>query len=156
MRDGQGICQSRKWRTGAHKGEVIPWDGKVVKERHHPPAGDMTLHRHEEARLLCQRCPVLDACENYLSDMEKRGISVNGVVAGRYSDTPPGGWEKGPAKIPSADINEQQTTCRACREPMWPQITAPERVAKQGGRQHKGEGLCDLCHPRFARQVRKQ
>lgn len=156
IEEGEGICQKHKWREKAAAGDPLPWDSRLGYERRTDSPTDAAARRHEQARRLCQRCPILDACEHYLSDMERAGISVDGIVAGRYSDTPPGNWKHGPAKLPSGNEEGVQTRCRACRAPMWPQATNPARIADLGGPQHAGEGLCEPCFTQFARHVRKR
>lgn len=152
----EGICQKRKWRQAAKHGEITPWEARTGAERRRGDEPDRTMARHERARELCHRCPALDACERYLSAMEKAGICISGIVAGRYSDTPPGNWKNGPARLPKGDEEERQTACRACHAPMWPQATPQARVTTLGGAQHAGEGLCGDCYPKFARHVRKR
>lgn len=156
IEEEQGICQATTWREAAAQGDPMPWESRFGYERRKEGVCEATERRHAHARKLCQRCPVLEACEHYLSDMERAGIGVDGVVAGRYSDTPAHGWVDGPKRQPSGDEEGMQTRCLACRAPMWPQATNPERVALHGGAQHAGEGLCDQCYPKFARHVRKR
>ena len=143
----RGICQQPKWRYKAHSGEMIPWD-----------ATDKTVLReslHAKARVLCAACPVLEACESYLADMERAGICVAGVVAGRYSDLFPNSVSgTGPRKLPDADDPERQTTCRGCGERMWPQCTPPALIVETPAPQHQGEGLCNDCYPQLSRTNR--
>ncbi|MBA1834149.1 hypothetical protein [Corynebacterium wankanglinii] len=155
IEEGEGICQKNTWREAARRGEELPWDSRLGYERRGTSL-DVTTARHDRARGLCQCCPVLEACEQYLSDMERAGVGVDGVIAGRYSDTPTRGWNSGPKKLPPAPYEGQQTHCRACRTAMWPQAADPELVATQGGPRHLGEGLCEHCYPRFARHGRRR
>ena len=155
IEDGLGICQRHTWREAALHGEELPWDSRLGYERR-GLSNDATATRHARARGLCQCCPLLDACERYLSDMEQAGVGIDGIIAGRYSDTPDHGWDTGPKKLPPAPREGVQTHCRACREAMWPQATDPDRVATQGGPRHVGEGLCEHCYPRFTRHSRRR
>ena len=147
-----GTCQRREWLRKRARGETIPWDST-----------DKTTMRdeaHTKARVLCASCPVLEACEAYLAAMERAGISVAGVVAGRYSDLPSSGVRStAPKSLPRASATEQQTTCRGCGKRMWPQCTEPARIAVRPAPQHQGEGLCDVCWPdmhRFRRRVEEE
>lgn len=154
--DGQGICQQPKWRDAAEGGAGMPWDSQLPSDGRGEKGKQTADKRHNLARKLCQRCPILDACERYLSDTERAGVRVDGVVAGRYSDTPSYGWILGPAHIPDGNEKGRQTNCRACGGPMWPQVTSPEKAQRLGGHRHIGEGLCELCYPRFARHMRRR
>ncbi|MCQ4611874.1 hypothetical protein [Corynebacterium sp. CCUG 51687] len=143
----QGTCQRRKWRRKANQGERIPWDSadKVV----------IRDPEHAKARLLCASCPALEACENYLADKERAGVSVAGVVAGRYCDLPAARASLLPPKVlPRPEVAEQQSHCRGCGALMWPQCTPPARVAASEAPQHQGEGLCENCYPHLSRTNR--
>lgn len=72
--------------------------------------------------------------------MERLGMRVDGVCAGRYSDVPPRGGAK----------TFVQTTCRVCGCEMKPQV-----VGEEGDTVHQGEGLCGRCYPVFSRKIRK-
>lgn len=140
-----GVCQ--RWRRKAGKGEAIPWDSfdKAVLRK---PA-------HEQARLLCATCPALEACEADLSEAERAGKSIAGVVAGRYCDLPAARASLSPPKVlPRPEVAEQQSHCRGCGELMWPQCTPPARVAASNAPQHHGEGLCENCYPHLSRTAR--
>lgn len=142
-----GICQQSKWQRKAHGGEIIPWDSI--------PYADKREAAHAKARVLCASCPVLEACERYLSDMERAGVCVAGVVAGRYCDLLPNSVSgAGPQRLPPADAPERQTTCRGCGQRMWPQRASPQRVAETPAPQHQGEGLCNDCYPHLSRTNR--
>lgn len=154
--EGQGICQQEKWRDAAVYGAGMPWDSRLHRDGRGEQAKEAVAKRHNLARQLCQRCPLLEACERYLSATERAGIRVDGVVAGRYSDTPSHGWILGPAHIPDGNEEGRQTNCRACGQPMWPQVVSPERATERGGQRHVGEGLCEICFPRFARHNRRR
>lgn len=140
----EGICQRRKWRRKASKGERIPWDSADKAVVRDP--------EHAKARLLCAQCPALEACEAYLADKERAGVSVAGVVAGRYCDLAAARASLLPPKVlPRPEVAEQQSHCRGCGALMWPQCTPPERVATSAAPQHQGEGLCDACWPQMHR-----
>lgn len=148
-----GVCQTERWRKALRRGEIIPWDARVSTERKDAKP-DTALERQEYARALCARCPVLEACERMLSDKEKLGECVLGVVAGRFSDVTPEGWKSGPKRLPTHPVDGRQTHCRACGKAMWPQGTAPRKVAASSSPQHRGEGLCASCYPQFSRAAR--
>lgn len=156
IEEGQGICQQRKWRASAIKGKPLPWDARLPADGHGAAAKKRAHARHDRAREICNRCPIIDACERYLAAAERAGIRVDGVVAGRYSDAPTYGWMTGPKNMPTGNEEGRQTTCRACREPMWPQIISDEKARQRGGKKHVGEGLCNQCYPHFARHVRRR
>ena len=119
---------------------ISPWDGRCPNE-----GTDEVQARHDIARLQCHRCPLLAACEKALSDMEKQGLRVDGVMAGRYSDV----------LIASAERDFTQTHCRGCKTPLRPQGgPSRNRTLPAGTSQHLGEGLCEQCYPRLARAVR--
>lgn len=121
--------------------DVSPWDGS-----HPGESSEDVLARHEEARLRCHHCPLLEACERALSDMEKQALRVDGVMAGRYSDV---------AAYSNAERRYVQTTCRGCHTHLRPQGNVSyKRKLPAGARDHRGEGLCDQCYPRLARAVR--
>lgn len=119
---------------------ISPWDGRAPNE-----AREAVLARHEIARVQCQRCPLLTACERALSDMEKQSLRVDGVMAGRYSDV----------ATHSGEHEFAQLRCRGCNAPLLPQGgTHNRRKVPLGARQHLGEGLCEECYLRLARAVR--
>lgn len=120
-----GICQRAEHRTDRPK----LWDPRAQGET--PAQRD---YRHRQARLLCRQCPMLRACEEYLSQLERDSISIVGVVAGRYPDY---------YRTGVSNIEEVQTCCRICQKPM---IRQGKRATKRK-RQHKGEGLCSKCWP---------
>ena len=137
-----GVCL--RWRRKAGKGEAIPWDS-FDKAVDRDPA-------HAKARVLCAQCPELEACEADLSEAERAGKSIAGVVAGRYCDLPAARASLAPPKVlPRPEVVEQQSHCRGCGALMWPQCTPPRRVAESTAPQHKGEGLCDECWPQMHR-----
>lgn len=145
----EGICQQKKWRRKVRSGELIPWDTTGSTE--------LREAAHAKARMLCASCPALEACEAYLSDMERAGISVAGVVAGRYSDlalsaTP----SRKIKKLPEEDAVERQATCRGCGQRMWPQFATPDLIAQTPAPQHCGEGLCENCWPDMRRRSRNR
>lgn len=99
--------------------------------------------RHAQARMLCQSCPLLEACEAALSDLEVQGLGVDGVMAGRMSD------------VPGYGVVEKQDRCRVCGLRLQPQKrVAEKRRLLPGQRPHVGEGLCDRCYPEHHRQAR--
>lgn len=122
-------------------GKVSQWDGRQPQE----PTTSV-LARHERARLQCHHCPLLNACERALSEMEKKGLRVDGVMAGRYSDV---------LDYSKAERDLTQTNCRGCQATMRPQgrIGNSRRLPEQT-RQHAGEGLCEDCYPRLSRAAR--
>lgn len=126
-------CWNRKWPKG------LPWDGRRQGEE-----SDSVRARHAYARQECMRCPLLDACEAYLSDQETDGTRVDGITAGRYSDVNP--------HEPS-DVAFQQTTCRGCQESMRPQRTPAKPPRLTPRKKHRGEGLCQDCWPNLSRQA---
>lgn len=120
-----GICMRSRYR----KLKVSPWDSQVGKEK-----PEEVKRRQSEARLLCLRCPLLQECEQYLTDMECEGKHVSGVVAARYSDVIPHSFEN------------YQETCRGCSRPLRPHL--PKRRNQDPNCvQHQGEGLCRDCYP---------
>lgn len=146
--DTGGICQRPKYRRAIKRGEVIPWDA------HQPNTAYLaTKHRQEYARILCQQCPMLEACEQRLSHLERRGLSVDGIVAGRVSDVPSHLWQYIPRSLPKKAPGVL-THCRACGTNMWPQCAASDQVRASTAPQHKGEGLCDRCWPTHTRANR--
>lgn len=119
---------------------ISPWDGRAPKE-----ASEDVQKRHEYARTQCHRCPLLHACERALSDMEKKRLRVDGVMAGRYSDV----------ATNSGEDEFTQLHCRGCTTPLLPQGGIEHRrKVPHGARRHLGEGLCEQCYPRLARAVR--
>lgn len=149
MDDGVlGVCQRPENQSAP--GEPSLWESQMPWERRAKKAVDTFKARHVKARIECSRCPLLEPCERYLSDMEERGLRVDGVVAGRYSDVSQYGYSK-----PRDEIGNQ-SRCRVCREFMWPRAAPPDKLTPDIPRQHQGEGLCDLCHRRFSRQERRK
>ena len=139
--DAMGICQRRD--MAATDMQPSLWDAK----RDGADTVEDMLFRHRKARVYCHQCPLLDACEAMLSEHEKLGIAISGVVAGRYSDVSQGAVTQG--------ADPRQRTCRGCHEPMQPQHVAPRRRKKPlHVRIHVCEGLCDECYPRFSRAAR--
>ena len=127
------LCWYKRQSAG-----VSPWDGSHPRESY-----EEVFARHEEARLRCHRCPLLEACERALSDMEKQSLRVDGVMAGRYSDV---------IAYSNGERRFVQTTCRGCSTPLRPQgDVSNNRKFSAGARDHRGEGLCDQCYPRLAR-----
>lgn len=126
------ICRIRRRQMDADGVDL--WEGVVDKENFRKLEA-----RHVKARLLCARCPVLEECEEYLSDLERKGKRVDGVCAGRYSDVPPRGSARACVQL----------NCRTCGQPMAPQAEGvdPETT-------HQGEGLCGNCYPLFSRKTR--
>ena len=127
-----GICMRRENRGTATTPNL--WEAPRDQERM-----ASVVQRHQRARLLCRRCPLLDACESYLSATEKDGKRVGGVVAARYSDIRPA-WTE-----------EWQSACAGCGKPMRPQHVSQRSKPRKTARIHVGEGLCDDCYPRLRR-----
>ena len=143
-----GICQRPEHQSAP--GEPSLWESQMPWERRLKGQEDPVEARHAKARIECASCPLLEPCESYLADLEERGLSVDGVVAGRYSDAFQKGWTR------PRDRSWTQARCRVCSELMWPRATPPEKITPELPRQHQGEGLCDRCHPRFSRQARRR
>lgn len=152
-----GVCQRREHK--AQQGQPSLWDPKHPKDQKHKGApANAWIDRHYKARLLCHTCPLLDACESYLSDCEKNNIHVAGVIAGRYCDVHYLGTPGSHRIRPRPEDQERQVTCRACGKLMWPQ-----RNREQGFNhripydnvQHVGEGLCETCYLTHSRKKRK-
>lgn len=133
-----GLCWMEENRPPA--GRPSPWDG-----RWHGEKAEMVLRRHQVARLACAQCPRLEDCEATLSDFEKEGAGVDGIMAGRLCDVVVHGGN--PVAI--------QSHCRACREKMQPQAKAPKGKVLHHERFHVGEGMCNKCHPQFSRAARR-
>ncbi|EEI16333.1 hypothetical protein HMPREF0298_1919 [Corynebacterium lipophiloflavum DSM 44291] len=114
------------------------WDGRRPKE-----PTQQVHDRHTEAKLLCRRCPLLTACERALSDLERAGLHVDGVMAGRYSDVR--------SHMLRNEAQFHQTTCRGCAAPLIPQggVGAKTKPPPKA-RRHIGEGLCEDCYPVLA------
>lgn len=113
------------------------WEGVLPKERE-----EECRARHVVARRLCLTCPLLDVCEGYLSGLEKQGLRVDGVVAGRYCDV-------------SGSFGVQDR-CAGCGDLMRPQgfeLLCPWARQRFVGVSavHVGQGLCSVCFPLFAR-----
>ncbi len=133
------LCWYKRW-----EGDVSPWDGRRPSE----PTED-TLARHEKARLICRRCPLITACERALSDLERQALRVDGVMAGRYSDVHPG--------VAGGESAFCQRVCRGCQVPLIPQGTIhPRTKIPADARPHLGEGLCEDCYPWLALATGKQ
>lgn len=143
-----GICQQRDMQATPSAPSL--WDPSAAGE----PVARMRK-RHQQAKLLCAQCPLLEACERMLSACEWRGVRVAGVVAGRYSDRPQ----------PLTSSDPYQLCCRWCGGPMDPQALVAAHARKrcchtpyQYKQRHMGEGLCNRCyqgHSRAARAARK-
>lgn len=116
------------------------WESRRPRE----PA-EAVQARHQKARILCHRCPLLTACERALSDYEQAGIPIDGVTAARYSDVKYGSQWQG-------DI---QTHCAGCAAPLIPQKREYQLKNTQNKKQHIGEGLCEDCYPALARTTQK-
>ena len=121
------------------------WDPQFEQEKHQ----DME-QRHSQARVLCFQCPCLRDCEQRLSEFERQGVGISGVVAARYSDVPAMARNNG----------HSQLECSICGERMRPQsdMHAEERrrpgSMKGVSRFHMGEGKCDTCWPKFHPEVK--
>lgn len=131
------VCWYKRWDGGN------PWDGRRPHEE-----TEQVLDRHRQARILCRRCLLLDACERALADMEAQRLHVDGVMAGRYSDV---------RSQANTDAAMRQTSCRGCCVPLIPRggqyVTAKPRP---GARPHVGEGLCEDCWPWLALSTRRR
>lgn len=134
-------CRADKWPGGQ-----TPWDGPRPDEE-----SVRVRQRHSKARSFCQRCVLLEVCEEALSDMERASIHVEGVMAGRYSDVRGYGQS-------SRDREFRQANCKFCGVVMRPQAPSQQRDLKtitvQFAR-HMGEGLCEGCWP-TKRRARRQ
>lgn len=135
--DGDGICQRPEHRPTASTPSL--WEGLSTGERR----GDVAA-RHVQAKIECLRCPLLRACEAMLSDSEKSGDPVDGVVAGRYSD----------CAIDYSCPDHRQRNCRTCGQPMYPQRWLKKNPEATVERVHSGEGLCNGCYSLFSRWSR--
>ena len=123
-----GVCQQKHYR-----GNNL-WEGRRATETE-----DDVAERHRIAKILCHRCPLLDVCEHALYDMERQGLRVDGVMAGRYSDV----WT-----VVNKAHGEYQHYCRGCGEKM----VRAARTPKPGQLAHCGQGLCSECYPALARK----
>lgn len=131
---GQGICQREEYRN--------PSSGIRLWESMHPrEKSESVNHRHRNARILCRRCPLLDACEKYLTQCELAGASVDGVVAGRYCDVRVWG-----------SVARYQSHCEGCGCPLIPREPGTRAAFGEGARRHAGEGLCKKCFPLLRRK----
>lgn len=133
--DPQGICWGK---TGFENVWESP-PGATMRD------GDLEVHAW--ARRLCLMCPVLEACEAYLSDQERAGNHIDGVIAARYSDV----------CAPGTFPDRRQTHCSGCGKAMRPQRErglsgVAKKRHKPPRRKHVGEGLCDKCYPRLSRR----
>lgn len=141
--DVVGACQRRSMAATATMPSL--WDTKAPSETTVEPM----RKRNQKAMILCQTCPLLDACEAMLADLEKQGIAISGVVAGRYSDVPVHPSNRG--------AEPRQITCRGCHEQMLPQYVSPYcKQSPRPERCHVGEGLCDWCYPQISRAARRR
>ncbi|RSZ61523.1 hypothetical protein EAH68_12725 [Corynebacterium hylobatis] len=138
--DVLGICQLTANRARPDRPSL--WDSRYTGEK----IPDV-LARHKAARLACVHCPLLNACEAMLSDHEAQGIHIEGVVAGRHTDFV-AHWAK-------QDSDLVQTECRGCRRPLQPQKDR-DRPLRGAQRPHVGEGMCEVCYPRFSRAARQK
>lgn len=102
--------------------------------------------RLRQARILCKSCPMLEHCESELSRMEKEGASVDGIMAGRFSDVKTHGGMR--------DGAFTTVFCQGCKLVLIPQAKRGQ-IARAGRVQHVGEGLCAVCHPKYSRAARK-
>lgn len=123
--EGEGICQ-RLSAEGANY-----WRGAIQREK-----PEKRKARHSRARILCNKCPLLEACEEYLVACEKRKEHIDGVVAGRFSIVRP---------------NFESTTLRECMG-CGHALKSPNGYYPPGARQHAGEGLCAKCYPVMRRR----
>ena len=140
--DVVGTCQRRS--MAATPTQTSLWDTKVDGET----TVDVMRQRNQKAMVMCQACPLLEVCEAMLSDHEKQGIAISGVVAGRYSDVP--------VHASSQGAEPRQSTCRGCHEQMRPQyVSSHSKKRNQPEQRHMGEGLCDRCYPQISRAARK-
>lgn len=141
--DVVGACQRRS--MAATRTRPSLWDTKAPSETTVEPM----RQRNQKAMILCQACPLLEACEAMLADHEKQGVAISGVVAGRYSDVPVHPSNRG--------AEPRQITCRGCHEQMLPQYVSPYTKQKNPPeRHHVGEGLCDWCYPQISRAARRR
>lgn len=132
--EANALCWYKRWSAS-----IIPWDGRAPRE-----STEEVAARHEKARLICHRCPLLAACEQALSAMERQGLRIDGVMAGRYSDVRD--------SLGSREDGFRQAECRGCQVPLLPMRSNSWRVKPPAGaRQHVGEGLCSECYPQLAR-----
>lgn len=131
---GNGICQRPKYRPGSKIGNL--WESQRGREAAH----DMVI-RHQQARLLCLRCPLLEDCEDMVAYFERQNQPVDGVVAGRYSTVI--------IRAAGADF----VHCRGCQEPLKPQHPSGRKY-NPDRKVHAGEQFCEDCHPRFSRRMR--
>ena len=118
------------------------WDSITVEQ----PTKEMLIMQ-ARARVLCLQCPLLEACEDYLSACEQEGLAVDGVIAGRFSDVYAGNWQL---------EHQIQSHCLGCQTHMLPQKVPPRRDPEQFRslrRKHVGEGLCDQCYPALSRRA---
>lgn len=134
MDESMGICGQESYAST--RSLPSPWESQRTVEKQYEAE-----KRHRRARVLCYKCPLFDACERALSDMERAGISVDGVMAGRYSD------------IPLADgyTSTFQSECIACGAGLIPQHRRPRKKFPKSAKRHVGEGLCEECYPLLSR-----
>lgn len=136
-----GVCASRHLQPTAEVPSL--WESRRRWE-----SPEQVEARHQQARIICRRCPALEACEAALSAMERGRFDVDGVMAGRFSDVRPG--------VSGKKLSEVQRRCLGCRNVMGPQTGPHANTRKQYGCWHAGEGLCDVCHPRLSRAARRR
>lgn len=125
------ICRRRQYRA-APPTRVSLWESAEARE-----TTENRDKRHLQARILCRQCPVLDACEQRLSEMEAADIRIDGVVAARFSDVKVS-WAK-----------ERQSTCRVCGIKLIAQAHAVKLRESTQVRHHVGKGLCSACAVRL-------
>lgn len=134
---GDGICVHPRFRSSIEAPSL--WESRrdSMRELH-----SVVAERHRQAKVLCKMCPLLRQCEQALSDFEKAGTPVDGVMAGRYADT--GGYH-------GSKVNVLKV-CEGCGQRMIPQRKKPQ----PDQRQHVGEGLCQDCYPMFGRFINQK
>lgn len=135
MTEDKALC--RRNRT---KGKPSLWDDRLPNEK-----TEDLLKRNHQARLLCNQCQLLDQCETYLTEFEKEGLPIAGVIAGRYSDV---------RTHHNSDNTTTQTTCKTCEIKLIPQARKNKKPHKNIAL-HAGEGLCTQCFPKYSRTARK-
>lgn len=139
--DVKGLCQRSEFRTAS--GPSL-WDSGAYQE-----LTTKVDARHVKARQLCHQCPLLEQCERMLSDFERRGEPIDGVVAGRYADVP--------------GLRKERPMCLGCGVELISLAEQSEarpdhrkaKLARRRRKAHIGEGLCRTCYPKLSRQARK-
>lgn len=120
-------CRIERWPAG-----VRLWESAQPGE-----SSARVAYRHARARAECLRCPLLEACESALSDMEVSRLPVDGVMAARYSDV----------GVPS-EGKILQDRCLVCGHQMAPQGGwGAMRMYPTTALRHVGQGLCNKCWP---------